>query len=78
MYYLSITAVHKICIIDKSVKDYSISVRSLLQIFSIHKRKKVAHTLRFFSQYNLGSIEKDLREIGWDHMNWIDLAQDRN
>jgi hypothetical protein len=24
------------------------------------------------------SIEMDLREIGWDGMNWIDLAQDRD
>jgi hypothetical protein len=24
------------------------------------------------------SIKMDLREIGWDGMDWIDLAQDRN
>jgi hypothetical protein len=24
------------------------------------------------------NIEIELREIGWDGMNWIDLAQDRN
>jgi hypothetical protein len=24
------------------------------------------------------SIKMDLREIGWDGMNWIDLAQDRD
>jgi hypothetical protein len=24
------------------------------------------------------SIKMDLREIGWDDMDWIDLAQDRN
>jgi hypothetical protein len=24
------------------------------------------------------NIKMDLREIGWDGMNWIDLAQDRN
>jgi hypothetical protein len=23
-------------------------------------------------------IEMDLRKIGWDSMNWIDLAQDRD
>jgi hypothetical protein len=23
-------------------------------------------------------IKMDLREIGWDGMNWIDLAQDRD
>jgi hypothetical protein len=24
------------------------------------------------------NIKMDLREIGWDGMNWIDLAQDRD
>jgi hypothetical protein len=24
------------------------------------------------------NIKMDLREIGWDYMDWIDLAQDRN
>jgi hypothetical protein len=24
------------------------------------------------------NIKKDLREIGWDGMDWIDLAQDRD
>jgi hypothetical protein len=24
------------------------------------------------------NIEMDLREIGWDVMDWIDLAQDRD
>jgi hypothetical protein len=24
------------------------------------------------------NIEIDLRDIGWDAMNWIDLAQDRD
>jgi hypothetical protein len=24
------------------------------------------------------SIEMDLREIGWDGMDWIDLAQDKD
>jgi hypothetical protein len=24
------------------------------------------------------NIKRDLREIGWDGMDWIDLAQDRN
>jgi hypothetical protein len=24
------------------------------------------------------NIKMDLREIGWDGMDWIDLAQDRN
>jgi hypothetical protein len=23
-------------------------------------------------------VKIDLREIGWDYMDWIDLAQDRN
>jgi hypothetical protein len=26
----------------------------------------------------LTNIKVDLREIGWDDMNWIDLAQDRD
>jgi hypothetical protein len=26
----------------------------------------------------VASIKMDLREIGWDDMNWIDLAQDRD
>jgi hypothetical protein len=26
----------------------------------------------------VNNIEMDLREIGWDGMDWIDLAQDRN
>jgi hypothetical protein len=26
----------------------------------------------------VGSIKIDLREIGWDGMDWIDLAQDRD
>jgi hypothetical protein len=26
----------------------------------------------------LDSIKMDLREIGWDSMDWIDLAQDRD
>jgi hypothetical protein len=25
----------------------------------------------------LGNIKMDLREIGWDGMDWINLAQDR-
>jgi hypothetical protein len=25
-----------------------------------------------------GNIKMDLREIGWDGMDWIDLAQDRD
>jgi hypothetical protein len=25
-----------------------------------------------------GNIRMDLREIGWDRMDWIDLAQDRD
>jgi hypothetical protein len=24
------------------------------------------------------NIEMDLREIGWDDMDWIDMAQDRD
>jgi hypothetical protein len=24
------------------------------------------------------NIKMDLREIGWDYMDWIDLAQDRD
>jgi hypothetical protein len=24
------------------------------------------------------NIKMDLREVGWDGMNWIDLAEDRN
>jgi hypothetical protein len=24
------------------------------------------------------NIKRDLREIGWDRMDWIDLAQDRD
>jgi hypothetical protein len=26
----------------------------------------------------VNDIKKDLREIGWDVMDWIDLAQDRD
>jgi hypothetical protein len=26
----------------------------------------------------VNSIEMDLREIGWDGINWIELAQDRD
>jgi hypothetical protein len=26
----------------------------------------------------MGNIKMDLREIGWDGMEWIDLAQDRD
>jgi hypothetical protein len=26
----------------------------------------------------VGNIKMGLREIGWDHMDWIDLAQDRD
>jgi hypothetical protein len=26
----------------------------------------------------VGNIKMDLREIGWDGMDWIDLAQDRD
>jgi hypothetical protein len=26
----------------------------------------------------MGNIQMDLREIGWDCMDWIDLAQDRD
>jgi hypothetical protein len=26
----------------------------------------------------VNNIEMDLREIGWDGMDWIDLAQDRD
>jgi hypothetical protein len=26
----------------------------------------------------VGNIKMDLREIGWDDMDWIDVAQDRD
>jgi hypothetical protein len=26
----------------------------------------------------VGNIKMDLREIGWDDIDWIDLAQDRD
>jgi hypothetical protein len=26
----------------------------------------------------VNNIKIDLRELGWDHMDWIDLAQDMN
>jgi hypothetical protein len=26
----------------------------------------------------VGNIKMDLREIGWDSVDWIDMAQDRN
>jgi hypothetical protein len=26
----------------------------------------------------VGNIKTDLREIGWDGMNWINLAEDRD
>jgi hypothetical protein len=26
----------------------------------------------------VNSIKIDLKEVGWGHMNWIDLAYDRN
>jgi hypothetical protein len=26
----------------------------------------------------VGNIKKHIREIGWDRMDWIDLAQDRD
>jgi hypothetical protein len=26
----------------------------------------------------VGNIKMDLREIGWDGINWIDLAQNRD
>jgi hypothetical protein len=26
----------------------------------------------------VGNIKMDLREMGWDGLNWIDLAQDRD
>jgi hypothetical protein len=32
-----------------------------------------------FGTWNITSMYKiDLREIGWDGMDWIDLAQDRD
>jgi hypothetical protein len=31
-----------------------------------------------FGTSNVRSIKIDLREIGWDGMDWIDLAQDRD
>jgi hypothetical protein len=35
----------------------------------VHEIKKFDHII---------SIKVDLREIGWDGMDWIDLAQDRD
>jgi hypothetical protein len=32
---------------------------------------------RFSSRW-MDNIKMDLREIGWDGMDWIDLAQDRD
>jgi hypothetical protein len=29
-------------------------------------------------QWRLDNIKMDLREIGWDGMDWFDLAQDRD
>jgi hypothetical protein len=31
----------------------------------------------YFSALDVTAIKMDLREIGWDGMDWIDLAQDR-
>jgi hypothetical protein len=39
------------------------------------KEKKPLEIPRSRWVYN---TEMDLREIGWDGMNWIDLAQDRD
>jgi hypothetical protein len=37
------------------------------------KRPLVRHRRRW-----VGNIKMDLRDIGWDGMDWIDLAQDRD
>jgi hypothetical protein len=34
--------------------------------------------LRRRSRRWVGNIKMDLREIGWDGMDWIDLVQDRD
>jgi hypothetical protein len=35
-------------------------------------------SLRRSRRRYVDNIKKDLREIGWDSMDWIDLAQDRD
>jgi hypothetical protein len=44
---------------------YSLETWSLT-LREIHRRRWV------------GNIKMDLRDIGWDGMDWIDLAQDRD
>jgi hypothetical protein len=39
--------------------------------------KKYMHTLIEAMYGHLDNIKIDLREIGWDGVDWIDLAQDR-
>jgi hypothetical protein len=33
---------------------------------------------RELSQFSVDNIKMDLREIGWDGVDWIELAQDRD
>jgi hypothetical protein len=48
--------------------------------------KTFQHQRLFASEYNSGTprnrrvdnIKMNLREIGWDGINWIDLAEDRD
>jgi hypothetical protein len=43
-------------------------------------QKKTKYTLRGFSlQVNYtNNIKMDLREIGWDGVDWMDMVQDRD
>jgi hypothetical protein len=34
--------------------------------------------LHLISPRNINNIKMDLREIGWDGVDWIDVAQDRD
>jgi hypothetical protein len=62
--------IHKYQAVDNFLVHYS------AQKYIINKRCMI---LKFISAYRwVDNIKIDLREIGWDGRDWIDLTQDRD
>jgi hypothetical protein len=46
--------------------------------FEIYRQMDILLYVFFMETFPNNNIKMDLREIGWDGMDWIDLAQDRD
>jgi hypothetical protein len=61
--------------VGKYLKDYTETRNAYIILVGKPEGKR---PLRKPRRRWVDNIKKDLREIGWDDMAWIDLAQDRD